>query len=135
MTNISKILCLTVLLGFSSLPALAGTTTNLKTKTGSVVGGLDSKHSNQTYAAIQRQAALPDNNFQWPQDWAWENGINPDKPLFNQLDKNQNGFISKLEFKNSVINDKELEAFAFLDKNNDRQVNRSEFEVYTKALN
>ena len=135
MSNTLKILCLTILLGIISLPAFAGTTSNLKTKSGQAVGGIDSKYNTQSYRAVQRYAALPESNFQWPQDWAWEKDIDTDKPLFNQLDKNQNGFISKLEFKNSVINDRELETFVFLDRNNDRQITRSELEVYTKALN
>ena len=134
MSNASKILYLTVLLGIVSLPAFAGTTSNLKTMSGEIVSGLDTKYYARPHKAAERYASLPKSNFQWPGDWAWENNIDPNKPLFNQLDKNRNGFISKLEFKNSVINDREMEAFAFLDKNKDRQINRSELED-TKAVN
>jgi hypothetical protein len=113
-----------------SIPAIANTAnakTNLKTSSGKEVVSMDKKFFNERKPIHRTATTIND----WPNDWKWERKINPDKPLFNQLDQNTNGEITKEEFRSAVINDKEDRVFAALDKNKNESISRSELDKFS----
>lgn len=133
----------------------ARTTTNLKTKSGQPIGSMDEKYYNNdgfyVYNPFYDDPELKndvdydidnpfvddpelanDTNWEWPEDWAWNETVDPNKPLFNQLDTNKNGMISQREFMKGTIHDNEAEVFAMLDKNQNGSISPYEIKAYSK---
>lgn len=122
------ILTLITVISISMATASSHAKSNLKSSSGHTVGSMDKKFFHTKKPKSKHSVTVSD----WPSDWKWERDINPDKPLFNQLDENTNGAISKREFRAAVMNDREDEVFSALDKNKDKTINRSELAKFSK---
>ena len=125
----SKVILAVTLLSIPLMANTAHAKTNLKTSSGQKVGYIDSKFFKKE-KPVQKNYGAQIND--WPDDWEWERKIDLTKPLFNQLDENTNGEITKQEFRSAVINDKEDKVFAALDKNKNKSISRSELEEFSK---
>lgn len=126
-----SVMILTILVSTPVLTTSADAKSNLKSSSGQIVGSLDAKFFDvhkQKSKFKPKKYVLAD----WPNDWKWDRDIDPDKSLFNQLDANTNGAITKKEFRARVMNDREDEVFAALDKNKDKKINRSELARFSK---
>lgn len=131
-------------------PGNAGATTNLKTKSGRTVGSMDQKYyiDNPFYndpelrndvnididnPFVDDPELENDVNWEWPRDLTFEQQIRTDRPLFAQLDDNNNGVISQAEFQANTIHNNEAAVFGMLDKNEDGVISRYELRTYSKT--
>lgn len=103
-------------------------TSNLKTKSGTSVGSLDEKH----YVAVDNPF-VDDPELANDVNWNWPDRIDRSKPLFPQIDKDNNGYLSQAEFMDGTILENESAVFAMLDKNNSGYISKGEFNTYSKT--
>ena len=66
-------------------------------------------------------------------DMGFRRGIDTSRPLFVQLDTNEDGYISQREFMANTQHDNEAAVFAMLDKNEDEGISPFEFNRYEKT--
>jgi Ca2+-binding EF-hand superfamily protein len=72
--------------------------------------------------------------FDWPQELTLDiDRVSPDSPLFEQIDDNNNGFISFPEFQANTVHGNEYAVFAMFDKNQDDAISPFEFNRYEKT--
>jgi Ca2+-binding EF-hand superfamily protein len=141
-------------------PGNAGTTSNLKSKSGQPVGSMDAKYYGEKTAYIDNpfyndpeirakndtnynidnpfvdDPEIPndrDTNWNWPRDWTWNDNIDTNQPLFAQLDTNNNGMISQREFMAGTQHRNEAAVFAMLDKNESGSISPYEIRTYEKT--
>jgi Ca2+-binding EF-hand superfamily protein len=126
-------------------------TSNLKTKDGRGVGSMDKKYfssntavnvdnpfyndpeiANDTNINIDNPF-VDDPELKNDVNWGLERRIDPNKPLFPQMDRNGDGYLSRAEFEAATMYDNEAEVFAMLDNNDSGTISQYEFKTYSKA--
>lgn len=124
----------------------AKSTTNLKSKSGHPVGSMDQKYyidnpfyddpeiadSEDTNIDIDNPF-IDDPEIANDVNWKWPEAIDRSKPLFPQIDTNNDGYLSQTEFMNGTILENESEVFVMLDKNKSESISKQEFKKYAKT--
>lgn len=121
-------------------------TSNLKSKSGTTVGSMDEKYYVNVDNPFVDDPELRndvdvdiDNPFvDDPElandvNWNWPKQIDRTKPLFPQIDKDNNGYLSQAEFMDGTMLENESAVFAMLDKNNSGYISKNEFNTYSKT--
>ena len=127
----------------------ARSVSNLKSKSGAPVGSMDEKYYNGTAYIDNPFYDDPElaNDVDYDIDnpfvddpelandvnWEWPEHIDRNKPLFNQLDDNNDGRISQAEFQRNTIHNNEANLFAMLDKNENGTISKYELKKYEKT--
>lgn len=106
--------------------------TKIKSASGQQIGSMRSKYY-QRDEAFFADATADNDGMYWPEGLTLDAGrVQPNQPLFNQIDDNNNGVISFPEFQANTIHNNEYEVFAMFDKNQDDAISQYEFNKYDK---
>jgi Ca2+-binding EF-hand superfamily protein len=73
-------------------------------------------------------------SYGWPSGLTFDGGrLDQNRPLFNQLDENNDGYITFGEFQDNTIHGNDYAVFAMFDKNQDDGISPREFNRYEKT--